>query len=93
MNRPLAKQSAMEVIKEPPQDVWETVVRRCEHATFFHTPTWVNILEKTYPQYKNATLEFIFTTGSKALFPLVAEHSTGILFKKRVKSFIFRNTR
>lgn len=85
MNRPLAKQSAMEVIKEPPQDVWEAVVRNCEHATFFHTPTWVSILEKTYPQYKNATLEFIFPNGSRALFPLVAEHSPGKLFKKRVK--------
>lgn len=85
MTSTLAKQHTMEVIKEPPQDVWETVVRSCEHATFFHTPTWVNILEKTFPQYKNATLEFIFTTGSKALFPLVAEHSPGILFKKRVK--------
>lgn len=57
-------------------------MRNCEHATFFHSPTWTKVLEKTHPQYSNATMGFTFSTGNRAILPLVAEQSKGILFKK-----------
>ncbi|KPJ58198.1 MAG: hypothetical protein AMJ42_03720 [Deltaproteobacteria bacterium DG_8] len=57
-------------------------MRNCEYATFFHSPTWIKVLEKTYPHYSNATVGFIFSTGNRAIFPLVAEHSKGIVFEK-----------
>jgi len=72
----------MEILHCPPTALWEEILKNCEHATFFHSPIWMKILEKTYPHYNNATLGFIFNTGNRAVFPLVAEHSRGILFKK-----------
>jgi len=71
----------MEVLNPPTQEFWEQIIRNCEHATFFHSPTWIKVLEKTYPQYSNATVGFIFSTDNRAILPLVAEHSKGILFK------------
>jgi len=72
----------MEVLNPPTQEFWEQIIRNCEHATFFHSPTWIKVLEKTYLQYSNATVGFIFSTDNRAILPLVAEHSKGILFKK-----------
>lgn len=72
----------MEVLNPPTQGFWEEIMRNCEYATFYHSPTWIKVLEKTYPQYSNATVGFTLSTGNRAIFPLVAEHSKGILFKK-----------
>jgi len=72
----------MEILKSPSISLWEEIVKNSEHATFFHSPTWIKILEKTYPKYSNATMGFIFKSGNRAIFPLVAEHSKGILLKK-----------
>ena len=72
----------METVRRPSVELWEEIIRNCEHATFFHSPIWTKVLEKTYPHYSNATVSFTFNTGNRAIFPLVAEHSKGILFKK-----------
>jgi hypothetical protein len=72
----------MEVVHLPPVALWEDILKNCEHATFFHSPAWVKVLEETYPHYKNATLAFTFSSGNRALFPLVAEHSKGKVLKK-----------
>lgn len=72
----------MEVLHLPTQEFWEEIIAKCEHATFFHSPTWVRVLEKTYPKYSNATLGFIFNSGNRAIFPLVAEHSKEAISKK-----------
>ena len=72
----------MEILHSPPIVLWEEIIKNCEHATFFHSPTWMKVLEKTYPHYINATVGFIFSSGNRAILPLVAEHSKGILLKK-----------
>ena len=74
----------MEVITSPSWELWESIIKNCEHATFFHTPLWVSILEKTYPRYRNATLGFTFNRKKRAIFPLIAEFAQGI-FKKKVR--------
>lgn len=72
----------MQVLPLPSFDHWEEVVRNSPQATFFHTPTWVRVIEKTYPRYSNATVGFIFEGGTRAILPLVAEEGHGALFKK-----------
>lgn len=74
----------MEVLHSPPVTLWEEIIRNCEHATFFHSPTWIRILGKTYPEYHNATLGFVFSSGTRAILPLVAEHPKGI-FSRKIK--------
>jgi lipid II:glycine glycyltransferase (peptidoglycan interpeptide bridge formation enzyme) len=72
----------MEVINMPSQSFWEEVVENSQNATFFHSPVWMRILEKTYGHFENATIGFTFNSSNRAIFPLVAEHSRGMLFKK-----------
>jgi hypothetical protein len=73
----------MEVIHIPSQSFWEEALKNSRNATFFHSPVWMKILEKTYGHFENATIGFIFNSSNRAIFPLVAEHSRGMLFKKR----------
>lgn len=66
----------------PQRETWESIVSNSRHATFFHSPAWVAILEKTYPGCSNATRAFIFPSGTRALFPLMVERQQGGLLKK-----------
>jgi hypothetical protein len=72
----------MEIINMPSQSFWEEVIKNSQNATFFHSPAWMKILEKTYGHFENATRASIFNSSNRAIFPLVAEHSRGMLFKK-----------
>ena len=72
----------METVSHPSVELWEEIIKNCEYATFFHSPIWTKVLEKTYPYYSNATVLFAFNTGNRAILPLVAEHSKGIIPKK-----------
>ncbi|MBW1838444.1 MAG: GNAT family N-acetyltransferase [Deltaproteobacteria bacterium] len=74
----------VEVLHSPPVTLWEKIIKNCEHATFFHSPTWVRILEKTYPEYSNATLGFVFSSGNRAILPLLAERPEG-KFSRKIK--------
>ena len=72
----------MEMYNPPSQEFWEEVLKNSENATFFHSPTWLAALEKTYPHYTNATIGFTFKSGNRALIPIVADHSKGRFLKK-----------
>lgn len=76
------QQGTMEVITLPGREIWECIVQNSRHATFFHAPAWVSILEKTYAGCSNATRAFIFPGGTRALFPLMVEQQQEGLFKK-----------
>ena len=54
----------MKIIKNPTFKFWEEVARACDYATFFHTPTWAKITEKSHPSYRIATKGFIFDDGN-----------------------------
>ena len=72
----------MEVLNSPSREFWEGILQNCQHATFFHSSTWLTTLEKTYPRYTNASLGFIFRSGNRALIPLVADCSKEKFFNK-----------
>jgi hypothetical protein len=72
----------MEVITLPGRDIWESIVSKSGHATFFHSPAWVTVLEKTYPGCSNDTRAFVFGSGARALLPLMVEKESRGFFKK-----------
>lgn len=70
----------MEVIESSGSEFWENIVSKCEYATFFHTPKWSEILEKTYPHFRVATKLFLFDDGARAVLPLIeSKELKGIL--------------
>jgi hypothetical protein len=50
--------------------VWQDVVDKSPHATFYHTPAWADILCKTFPRWQNVTFGLEFEDGNRAIFPL-----------------------
>ena len=39
----------------PETSTWLDVARRCEYATFFHTPIWSELVTRTFPDLRDAT--------------------------------------
>jgi CelD/BcsL family acetyltransferase involved in cellulose biosynthesis len=60
------------VIERPTVQEWEDVVSRSSYSTFFHTPTWAQIVVGAYPEFRIATKGFILDDGVVAIVPLVA---------------------
>ena len=62
----------MRVIERPTALLWEDVVSRSRYSTFFHTPTWAQIVMGAYPEFQIATKGFALDDGVVAIVPLVA---------------------
>ena len=62
----------MRVIANPSMQLWDEVVSRALDSTFFHTPTWTQILTRTYPQFRNVTKGFVLADGAVAIVPMIA---------------------
>ena len=71
----------MKVIEKPSVALWDQVVSRSEYATFFHTPTWAQIIVETYPHFCIATKGFVLDDGTVAIVPLVATTERNGFFK------------
>jgi hypothetical protein len=63
------------VISNIPIEEWEDISRRCDHATFFHTPGWSKIFTDTYGNMESYTFKFTFDDGKTALLPVIKEKS------------------
>ena len=61
----------MKLLEDPSIELWEKVVRSCNHATFFHTPTWARIIEKSLPKHRIFTRAYSFDDGAHAVVPLM----------------------
>lgn len=46
----------MRVIRSPEDRSWLEIAARSVTATFFHTPHWRDLVLRTYPEYRDATL-------------------------------------
>jgi len=57
-------------VKKPSKKEWLDVIGKCPDATYFATPDWVNIVERT-TEFKNTTRLIILDDGAKAIFPLM----------------------
>ena len=68
-----------ESAEKPSIELWEEVARECEYATFFHTPAWARIIEKSLPKYRISTKVYVFEDGISAILPLM---TSGRVYKK-----------
>jgi CelD/BcsL family acetyltransferase involved in cellulose biosynthesis len=50
---------------------WLDAADRCDYATFFHTPGWLNAFARTFPGTRVRTVRFEFEDGVVAFFPLL----------------------
>ena len=71
----------MKIIDNISKELWDEIISESDHATFFHSHTWANIISKSMPHHKVKTKCFIFDDGTKAILPL-------ILLKQRLKGFV-----
>lgn len=58
-------------VRAPDTATWLDVARRCEYATFFHTPIWSELVTRTFPTLQDATRYATLPGGIRAVFPLV----------------------
>jgi hypothetical protein len=75
----------MRCLKKPPTDLWEKVARECEYATFFHTPTWARIIEKSLPCFRIGTKAYILEDGTNVILPLMVR---GLPYRKKYCSMV-----
>ncbi len=62
----------MKIINTLTKDFWDEVVSKSGNATFFHSPTWAEIISQTYPEMRIATKGIEFGDGTRAVFPLIS---------------------
>ena len=78
----------MRIIKNVDDQFWLDVARKCDYATFFHTPYWHRLAEKTFPHYQDVTLGVELDTGTRAVIPLLETGRVGKgLFRSMVSTF------
>jgi CelD/BcsL family acetyltransferase involved in cellulose biosynthesis len=56
---------------------WLELARRCEHATFFHTPYWQRLGTTAYPAQEVATATIDLPSGATAILPMIAVRRLG----------------
>lgn len=71
----------MEVTDDTGFEFWEDVVSNCEYATFFHTPEWAMILQKTYADFSIATKAFILNDGTPVILPMMKSKAMRGIFR------------
>ncbi|MDO9545358.1 MAG: GNAT family N-acetyltransferase [Pelolinea sp.] len=53
------------------KDLWQAIVDKNSSATFYHTPTWAEIITHSFPRWKNSTFLMEFEDNNYAVFPLL----------------------
>jgi CelD/BcsL family acetyltransferase involved in cellulose biosynthesis len=71
----------MRLLKGVDKNFWWNVARRCDHATFFHTPLWHQLAAETYRNYRDVTLGAEFENGTCAVLPLLETRRRVGLFR------------
>lgn len=55
----------------PETSAWLDVARRCEYATFFHTPIWSELVTRACQDLQDVTRHVTSQDGVRVVFPLV----------------------
>ena len=61
----------MEIIRDVDDDFWWKVAQNCEYATFFHSPLWHRLAEKTFEEYEDQTIGAVTKNGVRVVLPLL----------------------
>lgn len=67
----------MRVIKNLSEGEWQEIVTNSEHSTFFHSPIWGSIIEKTYRDKERKARGFKFGENKKAVLPYISHEKVG----------------
>jgi CelD/BcsL family acetyltransferase involved in cellulose biosynthesis len=62
----------MKIINHPSFELWEQVVSKSAYSTFFHTPTWAQVIVETFPEFRICTKGFVLDDGTVAIVPMVS---------------------
>lgn len=65
---------------------WHDIASICPWATYFHTPNWAGVIEKTFQDFSIASKEFILDSGARVVMPFVLRSKRKIFIKKEFKS-------
>jgi hypothetical protein len=71
----------VKTIRRPSFETWEHVASKCTYATFFHTPTWAQIVAETFAEFHIYTMGFLLDDGVIAIVPLVGTVEQNRYFK------------
>ena len=50
---------------------WDQIADCCDYATFYHTPSWLRIFAKTYPNMAIATKKIVMDGEAIVILPLL----------------------
>jgi hypothetical protein len=76
----------MRILRRVDDQFWFDVARKCEYATFFHTPLWNRLAAQTYPEYRDATIGAELESGVRLVLPLLEGRSVKGLFRTLVST-------
>jgi hypothetical protein len=76
----------MRVIRKISSEFWWEVARKCSYATFYHTPIWKELAERTLPGVGDATFGAILPSGVRVVFPMISTLRRGP-FRRLVSTF------
>ena len=77
----------MRVFRGVDELYWLEVARKCEYATFFHTPFWPQLIAETYPDFGQATIGVELGSGVRVVLPLLEVGRTKRVFRSLVSTF------
>ncbi|MCS4034704.1 hypothetical protein GGQ02_003114 [Salinibacter ruber] len=63
------------------EDFWWEVAQACDYATFFHSPLWHRLAEKTFDEYEDRTVGAVTEDGVRMVLPLLktGESARGVM--------------
>jgi hypothetical protein len=70
----------MRILRKISDEFWWDVARKCDYATFYHTPIWQELAKRLFPgRYRDETFGAILPNGVHVVFPLVSKRRLGPL--------------
>ncbi|MBX0328832.1 GNAT family N-acetyltransferase [Oscillochloris sp. ZM17-4] len=68
----------MRILRNVSDEFWWEVARKCSYATFYQTPIWKELAERSFPdRYRNETFGAILPSGVHVVFPMMSTRRLG----------------
>jgi hypothetical protein len=68
------------ILRKISDDFWWEVARTCDYATFYHTPIWKELAERSFPGiYRSEAFGAILSSGVRIVFPIISTRRRGPL--------------
>lgn len=70
----------MRIFDEVDESCWWEVAKRCEYATFFHTPLWHKLAVSAFPHCRDMSFSAETPSGTRVVFPLLDQRRPFLRF-------------